>query len=147
MYSLENVHALIIEDDQTSIDVLKNLLDQLAVNTSIILVVNGRDVWDSLRVVAVPDVIFLDLEMPGMNGYEVLDLLREDEELGAVPVVAYTTHISHMNNARRAGFHSFLGKPVDRYEFSDISCVFSMASRVGGALAALDGMAGSARRG
>lgn len=119
MYSLENVHALIIEDDQTSIDVLKNLLDQLAVNTSIIRVVNGRDVWDSLRVVAVPDVIFLDLEMPGMNGYEVLDLLREDEELGTVPVVAYTTHISHMNNARRAGFHSFLGKPVDRYEFSD----------------------------
>jgi len=119
MVSLEDVHALIIEDDQTSIDVLKNLLDQLAVSTSIIRVATGRDVSDSLRTVAVPDVIFLDLEMPGMNGYEVLDLLREDEELGAVPVVAYTTHISHMNSARRAGFHSFLGKPVDRYEFGD----------------------------
>ncbi len=142
MYSLENVHALIIEDDQTSIDVLKNLLDQLAVNTSIIRVVNGRDVWDSLRVVAVPDVIFLDLEMPGMNGYEVLDLLREDEELGAVPVVAYTTHISHMNNARRAVFTAFWASRSTAMNSATISCVFSMASRVGGALAALDGMAG-----
>ncbi len=119
MYSLDDVRALIIEDDQTSIDVLKNLLDQLAVQTSVIRVSTGQDVWESLRTVEVPDVIFLDLEMPGMNGYEVLDLLREDEDLGSVPVVAYTTHISHMNNARRAGFHSFLGKPVDRYVFGE----------------------------
>src|SRR5690606_36618883 len=109
MVSLEDIHALIIEDDQSSIDVLRNLLEQFAVNTSIIRVANGRDVWDSRRTVAVPDVICLDLEMPGMNGYEVLDLLLDDEERGAVPVVAYTANISHMNTARKPGFDTFVG--------------------------------------
>jgi len=131
MFSLGGVHALIIEDDQTSIDVLKNLLEQLDVNTSIIRVATGRDVWDSLRTVAVPDVIFLDLEMPGMNGYEVLDLLREDEELGNVPVVAYTTHISHMNNARRAVSTASWASRSIVTSSARTWCASSMASRSG----------------
>ncbi len=117
MSSLTGVRALIIEDEQTSIDVLQNLLDQLDISTSVIY--GGADIADTISRTARPDVIFLDLEMPGLNGYEVLELLHADAEFDGVPVVAYTTHISHMNNARRAGFHSFLGKPLHRYDFAD----------------------------
>lgn len=115
--SLTGIRALIIEDEQTSIDVLKNLLGQLDVDTSVIY--GGPEVDQHIHQVARPDVIFLDLEMPGFNGYEVLEMIRADTEFEGVPVVAYTTHISHMNDARRAGFSSFLGKPLHRYEFAD----------------------------
>jgi two-component system, cell cycle response regulator DivK len=115
--SLAGVHALIIEDEQTSIDVLQNLLDQLDVNSSVVY--GGPDVGDQVRQTARPDVIFLDLEMPGYNGYEVLEMIRADAEFEGVPVVAYTTHLSHMNDARRAGFDGFLGKPLARSEFAD----------------------------
>lgn len=111
------VRALIIEDEETSVDVLRNLLDQLEVDSSVIY--STPDMAESIGQLARPDVIFLDLEMPGMNGYEVLELIHSDSEFDGVPVVAYTTHISHMNEARRAGFHSFLGKPLRRYDFAD----------------------------
>ncbi len=115
--TLSGVRALIIEDEETSADVLRNLLDQLEVDSAVI--------FSSPRIAAVigqtarPDVIFLDLEMPNMNGYEVLELIKSDAEFDGVPVVAYTTHISHMNEARRAGFHSFLGKPLHRVDFAE----------------------------
>lgn len=117
MTSLVGVRALIIEDEQTSVDVLTNLLDQLDVDTAVIY--SGPDVLADLEAELRPDVIFLDLEMPGINGYEVLDLLREDAKFDGVPIVAYTTHLSHMNNARDAGFDGFLGKPLDRGQFAD----------------------------
>lgn len=115
--SLQGVRALIIEDDQTSIDVLENLLTQLRVESTVVL--GGPDVAEVLAQKPRPDVIFLDLEMPGLNGYEVLDVLRNDDEFNGVPIVAYTTHLSHMNNARTAGFDGFLGKPLHRQEFEN----------------------------
>ncbi|HRF96790.1 MAG TPA: response regulator, partial [Aggregatilineales bacterium] len=64
-----------------------------------------------------PDVIFLDLEMPQSNGYSVLEYIQRAPQLANIPVVAYTTHTSHLNNAKNAGFHSFLGKPIDGRRF------------------------------
>jgi CheY-like chemotaxis protein len=58
-------------------------------------------------------VIFLDLEMPGIDGYPMLSYLKNDDRFNNVPVVAYTVHMSEMNVARQKGFHSFLGKPLD----------------------------------
>jgi two-component system cell cycle response regulator DivK len=115
--TFSGVHALIIEDEETSVDVLQNLLEQLEVGSSVIY--SNPDMAEIIGQTARPDVIFLDLEMPNMNGYEVLELIHSDPEFEGVPVVAYTTHISHMNEARRAGFHSFLGKPLHRYDFAD----------------------------
>jgi CheY-like chemotaxis protein len=117
MTSLEGFHAWIIEDEETSIDVLDNLLRQLAVTTTVIE--SNPHIIDDLRETPPPDVIFLDLEMPNLNGYEILSLLREDADFDHVPIVAYTTHISHMSSARDAGFDSFLGKPIHRGHFAD----------------------------
>jgi CheY-like chemotaxis protein len=56
--------------------------------------------------------------MPSSNGYTVLEYLQRNNRFDGVPVVAYTTHISHLNDAKRAGFHSFLGKPIDGRNFA-----------------------------
>lgn len=109
--------ALIIEDDATSIQVLERMLQYNGVTS--ITINDSFTVPDQLSAIDLPDVIFLDLEMPRSNGYSVLEYIQRSERFDGIPVVAYTTHISHLNNAKRAGFHSFLGKPLDNKLFSD----------------------------
>lgn len=110
-----NKLAVIIEDDETSIKVLERFLHQLAVKT--IVIRDSLEAGQQLQQVQNPDVIFLDLEMPRSNGYAVLEIIHDMSGLNDVPVVAYTTHISHLNEAKRAGFHSFIGKPLDAQQF------------------------------
>ncbi len=111
MPSFSGKLALIIEDDSTSIRVLELLLKLLQVETYVLT--DMGNFYNDLAAIPLPDVIFLDLEMPQLNGYEILDYLKTSNVAQAVPIVAYSTHISHLNNARDAGFHSFLGKPLD----------------------------------
>lgn len=107
----EGTIALIIEDDDTSIAVLQQLLINNAVESMIIN--DSFTVAQELERIPRPDVIFLDLEMPQSNGYTVLEYVQRNPKFAGIPIVAYTTHISHLNEAKRAGFHSFLGKPLD----------------------------------
>jgi CheY-like chemotaxis protein len=111
MNDFEGVLALIIEDDASSIKVLRSLLTQVGADA--IAISDTSLIEDELRRIERPDVIFIDLEMPANNGYSVLEIIQDDTYFDGVPTVAYTTHISHLNEARTAGFHSFLGKPID----------------------------------
>ena len=117
MSSFEGILALIIEDDPSSIKVLKSLLSQVGADSMAIS--DTSSIQDELRGIERPDVIFIDLEMPANNGYSVLEIIQSDSFFDDVPTVAYTTHISHLNEAKTAGFHSFLGKPIDGDEFPD----------------------------
>ena len=108
--------ALIIEDNISSIRVLEQLLKR--VNVASVAIHDTRDVESQLTQVAVPDVIFLDLEMPFTNGYTVLAAIKADARFQSVPVIACTTHISHLNDTKRAGFDGFLGKPLDHRLFA-----------------------------
>ena len=114
---LEGRKALIIEDDRISVEVLQRLLERLSVEATVLL--HSSNITSQLGTLSRPDVIFLDLEMPIINGYAVLRVIQEIPTFKDVPVVAYTTHTSHMNSAAAAGFHSFLGKPLDSTRFSN----------------------------
>jgi CheY-like chemotaxis protein len=62
------------------------------------------------------DVIFLDLEMPKLDGYEVLAILKA--HFGEnVPIVACTVHTAEINTTRKLGFSSFVAKPLDTDRF------------------------------
>ena len=116
MVELEAVHALIIDDDSASIDVIVTLLDQVGAGHTALS--TSDDIVNTIRALDHHvDVIFLDLEMPVRNGYEVLRDLRDELGIG-VPIVAYTAHTSEIVDARDAGFHSFLGKPLNSGKFA-----------------------------
>ncbi len=112
----DGLQALIIEDDETDVDVLRSLLTRLGATCTVLY--DSREIFPALKAIPVPHIIFLDLEIPGTNGYEVLEALIADPDLRPIPVVAYTSHLSEMATAREAGFHSFLGKPLKGGNFA-----------------------------
>jgi CheY-like chemotaxis protein len=111
---LENIHAIVIDDDSLSVDVLTSLLKQNGATYTVIT----YDIINQLEHTAIPDVVFIDLEIPEINGYEILEFLQQEPTFEKIPLVAYTTHLSHMNSAHEAGFDSFLAKPLNRLEFA-----------------------------
>jgi len=106
--------AIIIDDDRLSVKVLETLLRQEGM--SVTSIDNPADVSAKLTELPAPNVVFLDLEMPHLDGYEVLDLLRQ--RLGnEVLVAAYTVHTSEAVAAMGKGFDGFFGKPLNMTTF------------------------------
>jgi two-component system cell cycle response regulator DivK len=110
------LHALIIDDNRNNIDVLTMFLEREGVSQT--AVQNARQISKTLDQLDRVDVVFLDLEFPYGDGFQVLETVKAIPEFADVPVIAYTVHTSEIDEARRAGFDGFLGKPLDSRRFS-----------------------------
>jgi len=110
------IHALVIDDDSFNLEVLGRLLAaEGAAYTTVQDPTHISATLDNLKQV---DVVFLDLEMPKMDGYKAFALLQS--KLGSgVPIFACTVHTNEIENARSLGFAGFLAKPLDRERFAD----------------------------
>ncbi len=107
--------ALIIDDNAQNVNILSHMLEMEGLTS--IKVQHPKRLDAALRDVDDVAVIFLDLEMPGRDGFEVFEDLQADPRFQGVPIVAYTVHVSEINVVRQRGFHSFLGKPLDADRF------------------------------
>jgi CheY-like chemotaxis protein len=69
-----------------------------------------------------PDIVFLDIELPDMSGYDVAKLLHQHAHLQATRLIALTDNIEHpgRENARAAGFERYLVKPVTAIELQKV---------------------------
>jgi two-component system, cell cycle response regulator DivK len=112
---LTNTHALIIDDNSLNIEILVKLLSIQGISHS--AVTSPMDIDSALDATDQVDVVFLDLEIPNYDGFEILGTLKADERIQGAPVVAYTVHTSEIDVAREAGFDGFLGKPLDAKRF------------------------------
>jgi len=78
-----------------------------------------------------PELILLDINMPGMNGYQVLDVFKTDPTLRAIPVIAVTANAMprDIERGRTAGFSAYLTKPIDVAGFFSMLDRFLLPSR------------------
>lgn len=111
-----DTRVLIIDDNSGDASVLQKLLGRMDLAYDVLY--DTRTLFDDLARVPKPNVVFLDLEIPGTNGYEVLTIIRSIPDFDGVPVVAYTANSAEMVNCQRAGFHSFMGKPIRSGDFA-----------------------------
>ena len=86
---MDKPFALIIEDDRDIVALFRHVMDLAGYRTEIIL--NGKAAADYLAH-ARPDIILLDLGLPGISGVELLQIMHADERLKDVPVVVITAH-------------------------------------------------------
>mgnify|MGYP000409509586 CR=1 FL=1 len=107
--------AFIIDDNRFNTDILASLLQDEGFDSVIVQqpgqIANSLDKLDDVR------VVFLDLEMPGLDGFDVLEQLRANATFQNVPIVAHTVHISEIKVAHDAGFDGFIGKPLNADKF------------------------------
>ena len=105
-------YVLIAEDDPGIAELLRLALsDQLDVATE--AVPNGALVIDSL-VARRPDLLILDIELPGLSGLDVFDLVRNDSHWQGVPILFLTAMPEKALTASApTGVHEVLAKPFD----------------------------------
>lgn len=102
--------ALIVEDNLMNSEILETLLLQHGITpTSVTL---PKDIQAAASKLSNLAVIFLDLEFPNADGFQIHRELKATDWAKDIPVVAYTVHLGEMDRARREGFDGFIGKPV-----------------------------------
>ncbi|MFI5362648.1 MAG: response regulator [Elusimicrobiota bacterium] len=101
---------LIVDDDPDNRRIAE--LTMLKAGYSVVLAVNGREAIAAAEREQ-PDLILLDLSMPVLSGWEAVKLLKADERLKAIPVLAFTAHAMAGDERRvmDAGFDGYLSKP------------------------------------
>ena len=74
---------------------------------------NGADALAGLAA-SLPDLVLLDISLPGMDGNEILHRIRHDERLRSLPVIALTAHAMDGDREKymSAGFNDYITKPI-----------------------------------
>ena len=83
---------LLVDDDYEDAHLFRETLENVDPDILCYYALHGRDAWDKLesQEIAVPDIIFLDMKMPVMNGREFLEMIRNDERFKSIPVIVYS---------------------------------------------------------
>ena len=106
-----SLHVLVVDDDVDAAEAVAALLELEGHRPA--LLHDGLGVLEAARSF-VPDVILMDLGLPGINGYEAAALVRQERSLDGILLVALTGWGSdaHKRASRQAGFDFHLTKPV-----------------------------------
>lgn len=112
---MTNAQALIVDDNPLNSDVLITLIQNAGIDA--VAIESPRHILDAIDHLTNLQVIFLDLEFPNHSGFDLLKDLKNLPRLENIPIVAYSVHTSEIDRVRKAGFHSFVGKPLDPKRF------------------------------
>ena len=107
---------LVVDDIEDNLFLMQLLLETQGYQVD--TAQSGQAALDRLHIEGIPDLIILDLMMPGMNGYEVIDYLRNQDNLPDIPILLVTanTSVNHQQ-ANEAGANEVLYKPLDIKQF------------------------------
>ena len=114
--SSDILHGKILIVDDQEADVL--LLERLLRDAGYVSITSTRDPLEvcELHLKNRYDLILLDLQMPGMDGFQVMESLKEIETDGYLPVLVITAQPDHKLRALKAGAKDFVSKPFDLAE-------------------------------
>ena len=111
-------HVLVVEDNAKNLKLVKDVLEFAGLDVS--EATSGEEGVDLARRLQ-PDLVLLDLQLPGMDGMEALRQIRADPATSALPVVAVTAFAmkSDRHRALVAGFDGYIAKPISVRGFPD----------------------------
>jgi two-component system, cell cycle response regulator len=109
-----DARILIVDDQEPNVSLLKQLLSE-AGYTRVSSTMNSREVC-ALHLENPYDLILLDLQMPGLDGFQVMAALKTNESDSYLPVIVITAQPGHKLRALQAGAKDFVSKPFDLIE-------------------------------
>ena len=118
------LRILLTDDDEGDRLIFKDIIDEIDMNTSLHMVNNGKQLMDFLTSQnnPLPHIIFLDLNMPDMNGIECLQEIRKFEKFGDITIVIYSTSTSEsdIEDTFLHGANIYITKPSDYHKLKKV---------------------------
>jgi two-component system, cell cycle response regulator DivK len=109
---------LIVEDNEKNLKLVRDVLQVKGYET-----LDAGTAEDGLKIAAErkPDLVLMDIQLPGMNGIDALKALRANPATAAIPVVAITASVMQQDRQQimNAGFNGFIEKPINLRNFLD----------------------------
>lgn len=123
-----SIEVLLVEDNPGDVRLIQEALKDAKIHVHITVARDGLEALTLLRQegkyssVALPDLVLLDLNLPRLNGHEVLATIKQDELLRRIPVVIVTSSKADQDIAASYQLHAncFVTKPVDLDQFFNV---------------------------
>lgn len=108
--------VLYIEDNETNVDIVQRMLEREGYHVLFALQgLEGIELAEQQH----PDLIIVDLHLPGMNGYEITKRLKSNPSLEQIPILMLTADIYARQTGEEAGIDGYLNKPIRRKALLD----------------------------
>jgi CheY-like chemotaxis protein len=117
MKTKENVRILCTDDDEDDREFFAQAIADLHLNSPVVFCKNGPELLARLgdKNTDIPDIIFLDLNMPILSGLETLQKIREEDRFKNIPIIAIystSTTIDEVRNTFGLGANVYIVKPI-----------------------------------
>lgn len=128
MNQLESLHILLAEDDDDDVRITRRAIRKAEVMATLDVARDGQESLDYLNQTGAfvgahrPDLVLLDINLPRVNGLQVLKQIKQSPELHTIPTVMLTTSArqEEVNLAYLYGANGFISKPLRFTEFVDV---------------------------
>ena len=114
---MDRQYVLVAEDDEEDKEIMEIVFSKLICPAEMVFVEDGKQVLDYLKSYEgrFPSLILTDLNMPRMNGKQLLKSLKEDAQYKNILVVVFSTSTwqEDVNVCYKAGANTFISKPAD----------------------------------
>lgn len=123
--AIKKVHILLVEDNEGDILLTLNAFEESKVDTKISVARNGKEALDFLYLrngfedSEHVDLILLDINIPIYDGFQVLEVIKKDENLKLIPVIVLTTSSNKKDIEKAYENHAngYVAKPISMEEF------------------------------
>lgn len=111
--SLKELNILIAEDNKINMLLIKTIIKNLFTEATIFEAFNGKEAIDQFEIIN-PDIIFMDIQMPMMNGYEAAKAIRNHKLGKNTPIIAVTAGVEKEEKIKciEAGMNDHISKPI-----------------------------------
>lgn len=125
---MKPIEILLVEDNPGDVRLTKEALKDSKIINTIHVAYDGKEALEFLnkqgefKDTHTPDLVLLDLNLPGVNGFEVLRTMKNDPQLKMIPVVVLTTSQSDRDIMQSYDLHAncYVTKPISYHSFLDV---------------------------
>lgn len=128
IHNIKLAEILLVEDNEGDIELTKEAFHEAKFRNNLHVAEDGDEALDYLfkrngnEAAITPDIILLDLNLPGTDGREILEIIKGDTYLKVIPVIVLTSSSADKDIVESYGLHCncYIVKPVDASKFMDI---------------------------
>jgi CheY-like chemotaxis protein len=110
--------VLVVEDDEDNRDLVQYLIHRTNLDVDLMMAENGKEAVQNVRKKR-PDLILMDMQMPIMDGYTAVPLIKAEPEFVSIPIIAFTAMANpeDITRTKSIGCIEHCTKPIDPEQF------------------------------